>query len=170
MTLVSSQCRRQEPHPYFFWSLLGYAPLLVIAIPNLRTFHPFFLLIGDSVWSHLQTAIIYTQFLQVDPVIPFTLATGAAPIPAHISWTLQLQCERQLIVDVVSKEPPIRCTAETQSQFPDTLPCYTLAPATQSLRTAPKAFLVHCKCGAIKSVMERATALLCSDIPAYESN
>lgn len=94
MTLVSSQCRCQEPHPYSFWSLLGYAPLLVLASPNLRTVHPFFLLIGDSVWSHLQTAIIYTQFLQVDPVIPFTLATGAALIPAHISRTLQLQCEK----------------------------------------------------------------------------
>lgn len=78
--------------------------------------------------------------------------------------------KRQLIVDVVSKEPPILCTAETPSQFPDTLPCCTLAPATQSLRTAPKAFLMHDKCGAIKSVMERATTLLCSDTPAYESN
>lgn len=85
MALVSSQYRCQEPHPYSFWSLLGYAPLLVIAIPNLRTFHSFFLLIGGSVWSHLQITIIYTQFLQVDPVIPFTLATGAALIPAHIS-------------------------------------------------------------------------------------
>lgn len=90
----------------------------------------------------------YTQFLQIDPVIPFTLATGAALIPAHISWMLQLQCAKA-IVAVVSKEPPIRCTAETQSQFPDTLPSCTLAPATQSLRIAPKAFLVHDKCGAI---------------------